>query len=160
MNINERAITAARDVWGWTDIPETDDRLLLTAYNRRFQEVERLYFPNPPQPWLESYIALAQTPDGRWTYRFKLEMYNNGCGGGWNVIVCKPYPDKISAIEAAIKEAHTWLSRNVFADLPETEETDDDELGSHTYTKNERKLETALRAWLTSLTEPAQMRLF
>jgi hypothetical protein len=59
------------------------------------------------------------------------------------------------AFRAAISEAHAWLSRQIPDDKDE-EITDEDELGSYTYTKNERELEKKLRAWLDSLTQPAQ----
>jgi hypothetical protein len=155
-----RTAKIAAEIWGWTDLTPSPDTCICRAYGKRFWDgvKERHEFPNPPQPWLESFIELTQpTGDTRWTYRVKLELYNNGCGGGYPIRK-QPYPDRDSALLAAIISAHTWLSRQMPDDKDE-EIADDDELGSYTYTKNERKLEQQLRGWLDSLTQPAQMTL-
>lgn len=150
----------AAEIWGWTDLTPGTEICICRACGKRFWDgvQERHDFPSPPRPWLESFIELAQpVGDTRWTYRINLQLYNSGCGGGYSVRK-QPYPDRDSALLAAITEAHTWLSRQIPDDKDE-EITDDDELGEYTYTKNDRKLEQQLRAWLDSLTEPAQMTL-
>ncbi len=147
-------------IWGWTDLTPSPDTCICRAYDKRFWDgvKERHEFHAPNAPWLESFIELCQpTEDTRWTYRAKIDLYNSGYGGGYTVAK-QPYPDRDSAFLAAITEAHTWLSRQIPDDKDE-EITDEDELGEYTYTKNERKLEQKLRAWLDSLTQPAQMTL-